>query len=140
MAYLAAIRSAEPWMRSVLRIVVGFTFSLHGFQKLFGMFGGLRHGGHVHLFSLIGLAGVLECFGGILLILGLFTVPVAFILSGEMAVAYLRSHFPRGFFPIQNGGELALVYCFIFLYLFTAGGGPISLDHWFHRNKQSVDH
>jgi putative oxidoreductase len=129
MARLAAIRSAAPWMRSVLRIVVGFTFSLHGFQKLFGMFGGLgRHGGHVHLFSLFGLAGVLECFGGILLILGLFTVPVAFILSGEMAVAYFRAHLPRGLFPIQNGGELAVVYCFIFLYLFTAGGGPASLD------------
>lgn len=125
MARLAGIRSAEPWMRSLLRAVVGFTFSLHGFQKLFGMFGG--HG-HVHLFSLIGLAGVLECFGGILLALGLFTVPVAFILSGEMAVAYFMAHFPRGFFPIQNHGELAMVYCFVFLYLFTAGAGPASLD------------
>jgi putative oxidoreductase len=125
MASLSAIRSAEPWVRSLLRIVVGFTFSLHGFQKLFGLFGGHRH---VDLFSLIGLAGVLECFGGVLLILGLFTVPVAFLLSGEMAVAYFRSHFPRAFLPIQNGGELAVVYCFVFLYLFVAGGGPISLD------------
>lgn len=124
MARLAAIRSAEPWMRSVLRIVVGFTFSLHGFQKLFGMFGHRQ----ADLFSLFGLAGVLECFGGVLLLLGLFTVPVAFILSGEMAVAYFRSHFPRGFLPIQNGGELAVVYCFVFLYLFVAGGGPLSLD------------
>lgn len=129
MARVAAIRSAEPWMRSVLRIVLGFTFSCHGMEKLFGMFrsaGG--YGMHVHLFSLHGLAGILETFGGILLILGLFTAPVAFILSGEMAVAYFRVHFPRGYFPIQNGGELAVVYCFIFLYLFTAGGGPISLD------------
>ncbi|HZT71246.1 MAG TPA: DoxX family protein [Terriglobia bacterium] len=116
-------------MRSVLRIVVGFTFSLHGFQKLFGLLGGPGgHGGHVPLFSLIGLAGILECFGGVLLVLGLFTVPVAFILSGEMAVAYFRVHFPRGFFPIQNGGELAVVYCFVFLYLFMAGGGPLSAD------------
>jgi putative oxidoreductase len=125
MARLAAVRSAEPFMRSVLRIVVGVTFSLHGFQKLFGLFGGHRV---THLFSLFGLAGVLECFGGSLLILGLFTVPVAFLLSGEMAVAYFRAHFPRGFFPIQNGGELAVVYCFVFLYLFVAGGGPLSLD------------
>lgn len=125
MARLAAIRSAEPFMRSVLRIVVGITFSCHGLQKLFGLFGGHRVS---HLFSLFGLAGVLECFGGTLLILGLFTVPVAFLLSGEMAVAYFRAHFPRGFVPIQNGGELAVVYCFVFLYLFVAGGGPLSLD------------
>jgi putative oxidoreductase len=125
MARLSSIRSAEPWMRSVLRIVVGFTFSLHGFQKLFGLLGGHRH---INLFSLFGVAGVLECFGGVLLMLGLFTAPVAFILSGEMAVAYFRAHFPRGFFPIQNGGELAMVYCFVFLYLFVAGGGPASLD------------
>lgn len=125
MARLAAIRSAEPFMRSVLRIVVGITFSCHGFQKLFGLFGGHRVG---NLFTLFGLAGVLESFGGILLVLGFFTVPVAFLLSGEMAVAYFRAHFPRGFVPIQNGGELAVVYCFVFLYLFVAGGGPLSLD------------
>jgi putative oxidoreductase len=125
MAGVSAIRSAEPWVRSLLRFVVGFTFSLHGFQKLFGLFGGHRQ---AHLFSLMGVAGVLECFGGILLILGLFTVPVAFLLSGEMAVAYFRTHFPRGLLPIQNGGELAVVYCFVFLYLFVAGGGPASLD------------
>jgi putative oxidoreductase len=125
MASLSAIRSAEPWVRSLLRIVVGFTFSLHGFQKLFGLFGG--HG-QVQLLSLRGVAGVLECFGGVLLILGLFTVPVAFLLSGEMAVAYFKAHFPRGLLPIQNGGELAMVYCFVFLYLFAAGAGPFSLD------------
>ena len=130
MARLAAIRSVEPWMRSVLRIVVGFTFSLHGLTKLFGMFGGMNgHGAGVHLFSLLGLAGCLETFGGFLLILGLFTAPVAFVLAGEMAVAYFKVHFPRGFFPIQNGGELAVLYCFIYLYLFTAGAGPASLDH-----------
>ena len=132
MVGLSAIRSAGPWMRSVLRIVVGFTLSFHGFQKLFGLFGGHRV---VDLFSLFGLAGVLECFGGILLILGLFTVPVAFILSGEMAVAYFKAHFPRGIWPIQNGGELAVVYCFVFLYLFVAGGGSISLDRLIHRKN-----
>ena len=125
MARLSGIRAAEPWARSLLRAVVGFTFSLHGFQKLFGLLG--AHG-PVRLFSLMGLAGVLECFGGILLIVGLFTVPVAFLLSGEMAVAYFMVHFPRGFFPIENHGELAVVYCFVFLYLFTAGAGPASLD------------
>jgi len=131
MGRMAAIRSAEPFMRSVMRIVVGFTFSLHGFQKLFGLLGGRQ----ANLFSLFGLAGVLECFGGMLLILGLFTVPVAFLLSGEMAVAYFRTHFPRGFFPIQNGGELAVVYCFVFLYLFVAGGGPLSLDRLIRRKS-----
>jgi putative oxidoreductase len=136
MALLATIRSAEPWARSLLRIVVGFTFSLHGFQKLFGPLIGLGgRGGHVPLFSLLGLAGVLECFGGVLLILGLFTVPVAFVLSGEMAVAYFKAHFPRGFLPIHNGGEPAVLYCFIFLYLFTAGAGPLSLDHLIRKKK-----
>jgi len=129
MARLSAIRSAEPWMRSVLRIAAGFTFSFHGFEKLFGMFGGPGGHGAVPLLSLMGLAGVLETFGGILLVLGLFTVPVAFILSGEMAVAYFMAHFPRATFPIQNGGEPAVLYCFIFLYLFTAGAGPASADH-----------
>lgn len=131
----SAIRKAEPWMRSVLRIAAGFTFCLHGFEKLFGAFGGLGGHGPVPLFSLMGLAGVLETFGGILLILGLFTVPVAFLLSGEMAVAYFMVHFPRGWFPIQNGGELAVLYCFIFLYLFTAGAGSASLDHWLRKKS-----
>jgi len=136
MSSLNVIRSAEPWMRSVLRIVAGFTFCLHGMQKLFGMFGGPGgHGGSVHLLSMYGLAGCLEAFGGVLLILGLFTIPVAFILSGEMAVAYFKAHFPRGFFPIQNGGELAVLYCFIFLYLFTAGPGPLSADHLIRKKK-----
>lgn len=136
MARLGAIRAAEPWTRSVLRIAAGFTFCLHGLEKLFGMFGGLGgHGARVPLFSLMGLAGCLETFGGILLILGLFTVPVAFILSGEMAVAYFMAHFPRGWFPIQNGGELAVLYFFIFLYLFTAGAGPASADHWIRKKN-----
>lgn len=136
MARLTAVRAAEPWMRSVLRIAAGFTFSLHGMEKLFGMFGGLGgHGARAHLFTLMGLAGRLETFGGILLILGLFTVPVAFVLSGEMAAAYFMVHFPRGFFPIRNGGELAVLYCFIFLYLVTAGPGPVSADHLIRRKK-----
>jgi putative oxidoreductase len=120
----------EPWARSALRIIAGFTFSLHGMQKLLGMFGGLGgHGGRVPLFSIMGLAGCLETFGGVLLFLGLFSTPTALILSGEMAFAYFMQHAPRGFFPIRNGGELAVLYCFIFLYLFAAGPGPLSADH-----------
>ena len=116
------------YAQSLLRIVAGFTFSLHGFQKLFGFFGGLGHGTRAHFFSLLWAAAVLECFGGLLILLGLFTRPVAFLLCGEMAVAYFRQHFPHGFWPISNGGELAVLYCFIFLYLMPAGAGPLSLD------------
>jgi putative oxidoreductase len=125
----AAIRTFEPYARSLLRIVAGFTFSLHGMQKLFGFFGGMNgRGGTVAFGSLFWIAGGLEMIGGLLLILGLFTSPVAFVLCGEMAVAYFRAHFPHGFFPLVNHGELAVLYCFVFLYLWTAGAGPLSLD------------
>lgn len=80
------------------------------------------------MLSLLWFAGVLECFGGMLIILGLFTRPVAFLLCGEMAVAYFKQHAVRGFWPILNNGELAVVYCFVFLYLVYAGAGPLSLD------------
>ena len=126
----------KDYMRSVLRIVIGLTFGLHGCQKLFGMFGGMGgHGATAHMWSQIWVAGVLEAFGGALLILGLFTRPVAFLLCGEMAVAYFSMHFPRSFWPIQNGGELAVLYCFIFLYLAAAGGGGFSLDRAIFRGK-----
>jgi putative oxidoreductase len=118
----------QSYAQSLLRMVAGFTFSLHGFQKLFGLFGGMGHGARAHFFSLLWAAGALECFGGLLILLGLFTRPVAFLLCGEMAVAYFKSHLPRGPLPISNGGELAVLYCFIFLYLMTAGAGPLSLD------------
>ena len=121
------LKSLEPRALSVLRIIAGFAFSLHGFQKLFGAFGGLQ-GGTAAFGSLVWTAGVLECFGGLLIMLGLFTRPVAFLLCGEMAVAYFRTHAPRGFWPNANGGELAVLYCFIFLYLSIAGGGSIGLD------------
>jgi len=133
---MAALRSFEPYARSLLRLVAGFCFSLHGLQKLFGLFGGLGgHGGRASLFSLPGVAGCLEVVGGLLILLGLFTVPGAFILSGEMAVAYFMTHFPRGFFPIGNGGELAALYSFIYLYLFAAGPGPLSLDALLRRKS-----
>jgi len=126
---MSAIRTIEPFARSLLRIVAGFTFSLHGMQKLLGFFGGMNgKGGTVAFGSLFWIAGGLEMIGGLLLILGLFTSPVALILCGEMAVAYFKAHFPHGFFPLVNHGELAVLYCFIFLYLWTAGAGPLSLD------------
>ena len=127
---MSTIRSFEPYARSVLRVVVGFTFSLHGMQKLLGFFGGLNGKGATVPFgmSLFWFAGGLELIGGLLILLGLFTSPVAFILCGEMAVAYFKVHFPHGFIPLLNRGELAVVYCFVFLYLCVAGAGPLSLD------------
>jgi putative oxidoreductase len=130
----AASSSVESWTRSLLRIMVGFTFMEHGFQKLFGFFGGINgHGAAVHGFSLLFVAAVIESVGGPLILLGLFTRPAAFILSGEMAVAYFTTHFPHGFWPIVNHGELAVVYCFVFLYLSAAGAGPLSLDRMIWR-------
>jgi putative oxidoreductase len=119
----------SSYTRSVLRIVAGFAFSCHGMQKLFGFFGGMGgSGAKVPLLSLMGVAGCLETFGGLLILLGLFTTPVAFILCGEMAVAYFKAHFPHGPFPITNRGEPAVLFCFIFLYLVFSGPGPLSLD------------
>ncbi len=114
-----------PQALAVLRIVTALLFMAHGTGKLFG-FPDL--GFRPELFSLFGLAGVIEIVGGILLILGLFTRPVAFVLSGEMAVAYFMAHAPNGFFPIQNQGESAVLFCFIFLFLVLSGPGAWSLD------------
>src|SRR6266487_4430778 len=105
------MRSLQPYALSLLRIVSGFALSLHGFQKLFGFFGGMGgHGATAHFFSLIWLAGFLEAFGGLLILVGLGTSAVALILCGEMAVAYFMQHFPKGFWPIKNCGELAVLY------------------------------
>ena len=117
--------SWSPRLLSLLRIVTGFLFIPHGMQKLFGMPGGKEAS---ELFSLMGFAGSLEFFGGILILLGLFTRLTAFILSGQMAFAYFMAHAPKGFLPIINNGELAVLYCFAFLYLCAAGPGPWSLD------------
>ena len=117
--------SLESQARSLMRIILGLTFSCHGFQKIFGMLGGTKQA----MFMLGWYAGMLEVIGGLLLLIGLFTTITAFILSGEMAVAYFHTHFPRGFWPIKNGGELAVVYCFVFLYLAAAGAGVWSVDH-----------
>ena len=126
---MTALSSLQPHARSLLRIVAGFCFCLHGFQKMLGFFGGMGGKGAVASFATLPwFGGILELVGGLLLLLGLFTRPTAFILSGMMAVAYFMFHYPRGFFPISNGGELATVYSFLFLYLSLAGPGPISMD------------
>jgi putative oxidoreductase len=132
----SSFRKFEPWARSILRVVAGFTFCAHGVQKIFGWLGGMGgHGAKVPLHSLAGLAGGIETVGGILIVFGLFTPFVAFILSGEMAFAYFRVHAPHGFFPIRNGGELAVLYCFIFLYFAAAGAGPLSADAVFRHKS-----
>ncbi len=110
---------------NLLRIATGFLFWQHGAQKLFGFPGGQQVG---DFFGMTGLAGVLELVGGTLLVLGLFSRPVAFILSGEMAWAYFSVHAPNGFWPILNGGEMAAFYSFLFLYVGARGGGVFSLD------------
>ena len=130
----------EPELRSVLRIVTAAAFMQHGVQKLFGWLGGVDgQGGTVELMSQFGLAGVLETFGGLLVLLGLFTRPVAFVLAGEMAFAYFMAHFPRGFWPVQNGGEPVVLFCFVFLYLSAAGAGPWSLDALRARRDPDAD-
>ena len=116
--------SYAPYLYAILRIVAGLAFAQHGAQKLFGLLGGTA----VELTSQRGLAGVIEFVGGFLIAIGLFTSPVAFLASGQMAVAYFQAHVPRGFWPIQNGGELAVLYCFIFLYFAAVGSGKLSID------------
>lgn len=116
-----------PRLLSILRIMTGLLFLQHGTAKLLKipvmpMFANLS------LNSLPGIAGILELVGGVLIILGLFTRSVAFVLSGLMAVAYFMAHAPRGFYPILNAGELAILYCFVFLYFAAAGPGPWSID------------
>jgi putative oxidoreductase len=116
-----------PRLLSVLRIITGFLFIPHGAQKLFG-FMAPPQWSTPPIFSLVGIAGALEFFGGLLILLGLFTRPVAFILSGLMAVAYFMVHAPQGFLPLQNKGELAVIYSFLFLFLSVAGGGAWGID------------
>jgi putative oxidoreductase len=114
-----------PRMLSVLRIVAALIFMAHGTQKLLGF---PESEFSPALFSLMGLAGVLELVGGALLIIGLLSRPVAFVLSGMMAVAYWMAHAPQSPFPVLNGGDAAILYCFVFLYIVFAGPGPWSLD------------
>jgi putative oxidoreductase len=129
MVDLAALRLTwEPRMLSILRMMVGLLYMEHGLAKVVGFPLQPNHKAY-ELFTLNpGIQGLLELVGGLLLAFGLFTRPVAFILAGNMAVAYFMAHAPKGFFPLLNGGELAIVYCFLFLYLWVAGGGEWSLD------------
>ena len=118
-----------PYFRSILRIVAAYPFILSGTMKLFAFPAGIPpNGGTAPLLSQIGIGAVLEVFGGALMLVGLFTRPVAFILAGEMAVAYFQFHAPQGFWPVLNGGIPAILYCFIWLYFSAAGPGPWSLD------------
>ena len=122
-----ALQDWAPQLRSVLRIVAALLFMQHGSAKLFH----LPHQAtfdHLQLLSLMGVQGILEFFGGLLLLVGLFSRPIAFLLSGDMAVAFFMVHFKRGWLPILNGGDLAVLFSFTFLYLWAAGPGPWSID------------
>jgi putative oxidoreductase len=112
-----------PHLYVLLRLIAGLLFACHGAQKLFGLFGGVgaSPGATVPLFSLLGAAGLIEFVGGLLIACGVLTSYAAFVASGEMAFAYFMRHFPGGFWPIQNGGELAVLYCFVFLYIAANG-------------------
>ena len=126
----ATVASIAPGTHVLLRIGAGLLYMEHGLQKLFGWFGGMggTPGATVPLISQMGLAGVLETFGGLLLVLGLLTRPVAFVLAGEMLVAFFQVHLPQGGAPIQNHGELPLLYMLVFLFFVGHGAGPASLD------------
>jgi len=117
-----------PEAASALRIVAALFFLQAGTMKLFGWPTEMPGGGTVELASQIGVGALLELIGGALVALGLFTRPVAFVLAGEMAVAYFQFHFPQGFWPVENNGIPAALYCFVWLYFSVAGGGPWSLD------------
>lgn len=117
---------------NALRIVAGFLFMQHGAQKLFGAMGGNQV---EDLMSMVGIAGILEFFGGLLMMAGLLTGPVAFLLAGQMAVAYFWRHAPNAFWPIVNRGELAAFYSFTWLYFFATGPGKFSVDGWLASRK-----
>ncbi len=131
--------TARAVTHALLRVVTGLMFWQHGAQKLFGWLDGRQV---QDLASLSGLAGVLEFFGGILIMAGLFTRPVAFILSGEMAFAYFMSHAPRTLWPIENRGESSVLFCFLFLFFAAHGAGRYSLDALFNRRRgpTNIDH
>lgn len=119
----SSLDRGRPYVLSIVRIVVALLFLQHGLQKYFSF-----PSAGPQMRPILYVQGVIEIVGGILLLLGVYTRVVAFILAGDMAVAYFMAHFPRSFFPAVNGGDAAVLYCFIFLYIFFAGGGPWSLD------------
>ena len=128
----STLNRLAPSMRSVLRIVGALIFMAHGTQKILGY---PASDMNPAMFSLSWVAGMMELIGGALLVVGLFSRPVAFLLSGQMAVAYWIAHAPQGPFPALNGGDAAILYCFVFLYLVFAGPGPISLDAILRRER-----
>ncbi|MGI9088275.1 MAG: DoxX family protein [Chthoniobacterales bacterium] len=130
-----SLEKYSGYFYALLRLIVGLMFVCHGAQKLFGMFGGK---GEAHGMMLFG--GIIELVGGLLIALGLLTRPAAFFASGMMAVAYFMAHFPTSPLPIVNKGELAVVYCFVFLYIFFRGGGPWSLDAMIFRGANQRGH
>jgi len=136
-AIVAKWASWGPQLQSVLRIAAAFIFIPSGTMKLFAFPAGVPpDGGTVPWLSQAGIGGLLEVVGGGLLLLGLFTRPVAFILAGEMAVAYFQFHAPQGFWPTMNGGVSAALYCFLWLYFSAAGAGPWSLDAAIHERRR----
>jgi putative oxidoreductase len=128
-----ALARWTPQLLSILRIVTAFLFVAHGTQKLLDF--PVPRSFPLALWSLAGVAGMLELVGGALMLVGLFTRPVAFVLSGLMASAYFIAHAPHDFWPIVNRGELAALYCFLFLYFAATGGGPWSVDHWWRGRR-----
>ncbi len=135
-----SIFESSPWasrMLSILRIVAALLFIEHGTQKLFAFPAPLMPGFQLVLASKIGVAGILETFGGLAILLGLFTRPVSFVLAGEMAVAYFTAHYPKSFYPLVSQGELAVLFCFLFLYLMLAGAGPWSVDAAIAKSRRS---
>ncbi|HEV7719395.1 MAG TPA: DoxX family protein [Arsenicitalea sp.] len=123
------LNSYAPPMLSVLRVVTALVYLEHGTQKLLNFPASARAGGAgLNLFSMFGAAGLIECVAGVLLVLGLFSRAAAFIAAGEMAVAYWMVHIRGGFFPVNNGGDAAIMFCFVFLYVVLAGPGPWSID------------
>ncbi len=121
------------WAHVLLRVMASAAFMQHGAQKLFGVLGGQVQA----VGSLMWFAGIIELVGGAFILAGLFTRPIAFLMAGQMAVAYFTAHFPQGFWPTVNQGELALLYCFIFLYFSATGAGAVSLDYIRLRRKPS---
>ena len=127
--------SLGVWTLTLLRMVTAFLFWQHGAQKLFGLFGQEPR----TFLTLLWFAGVLEFFGPFFIGFGLFTRPIAFLLAGEMACAYFISHFPRGYWPVPNGGERAVLYCFIYLFLVANGPGRLALDNLLFRKSDELE-
>lgn len=133
LTFMDRYKSWTTYFLSLLRAVSGVLMMQHGLQKVFGLLG---KEAVPTLASQAGVGGIIELTGGVLLLLGLFTRPVAFLLSGTMAVAYFQFHGPKGFWPVENGGELAALYCFVYLFISAAGAGPWSLDAVIGKGKE----